>query len=89
MKARQRVTAPAVTETDWTDTLGRAATEDVVELLRAEKRRRRGRWFAGGLVVLAVGAVTTLLVRTSLFEPIAGDPSGENTAPPAYFSAPT
>jgi hypothetical protein len=83
VKARQRVAAPAVTETDWTDTLGRAATEDVAELLRAEKRRRRGRWFAGGLVVLAVGAVVTLLVRTSLFEPIAGDPNGENTAPPA------
>lgn len=75
MKARQRVAAPAAIEADWSDTLTRAATEDVRELLRAEKRRRRGRWFAGGLVALAVGAVATLLVRSSLFEPIDGDPS--------------
>jgi len=63
--------------------VARAATEDVRELLRAERRRRRGRWFAGGLVVLAVGAVTTLLVRSSVFEPVAGDPSRSAGATPA------
>lgn len=64
--------------------MARAATEDVRELLRAERRRRRGRWFAGGLVVLAVGAVATLLLRSTVFAPVAGDPSrGDSTAPAA------
>lgn len=72
--ARQRDVAPAVPEADWAGTVARAATEDVRELLHAERRRRRGRWFAGGLVVLAVGAVVALLVRTSLLEPVAGAP---------------
>lgn len=74
MKSRQRVQEKAVDETDWANSVARAATEDVRELLRAERRRRRGRWFAGGLVVLAVGAVVTLLVRSSVFAPVAGDP---------------
>lgn len=76
VKARQRVQPQSVPqETDWAGTVVRAATEDVRELVHAERRRRRGRWFAGGLVVLAVGAVVTLLVRSSLLEPVAGDPS--------------
>lgn len=51
-------------------------------MLRAERRRRRSRWFAGGLIVLAVGAVAALLLRTSLFEPVAGDPNrGGDTSP--------
>lgn len=84
MKARQRDPGQTVFETDWTGTVQRAATEDVRDLLRAERRRRRGRWFAGGLVVLAVGAVATLLVRTTLFEPVEGNPSrGGDTAPAA------
>jgi hypothetical protein len=61
----------------------RAATEDVRELLRAERRRRRGRWFAGGLVVLAVGAVAALVVRTTLFEPVDGNPSRDGDTAPA------
>jgi hypothetical protein len=61
--------------------VAQAATADVRELLRAERRRRRGRWLAGGLVLLAVGAVVTLLVRTSVFQPVAGDPS--RGGPPA------
>lgn len=81
VKARQRVPVPAVVEADWADTVARAAAEDVGELLRAERRRRRGRWFAGGLVVLAVGAVATLLVRSSLFEPVAGEPSQAEASP--------
>jgi hypothetical protein len=83
VKARQRDTAPAVPETDWTGTVARAATEDVREMLRAERRRRRGRWFAGGLVVLAVGAVVALLLRTSVFEPAAGDTTQDEAATPA------
>jgi hypothetical protein len=83
VKARQRVPAPAVPEeTDWAGTVARAAAEDVRELLRAERRRRRGRWLAGGLVVLAVGAMTTLLVRSTLFAPVPGDASREDAAPP-------
>jgi hypothetical protein len=62
--------------------VARAAAEDVRELLRAERRRRRGRWFAGGLVVLAVGAVATLLVRTTLFDPVSGAPSREDATGP-------
>lgn len=84
MKARQRDPAPPVSSgTDWAGTVARAATEDVRELLHAERRRRRGRWFAGGLVVLAVGAVVTLLVRSTLFEPVAGDPSQGSATPRA------
>lgn len=60
----------------------RAATEDVRELVRAERRRRRSRWFAGGLVVVAVGAVATLLFRSSVFEPVAGDPSRGDASSP-------
>ncbi len=75
MKSRQRVQDPAVTEIGWAGGVARAADEDVRELPRVERRRRRARWFAGGLVVLAVAAVVTLLVRTSLFERVAGDPA--------------
>jgi hypothetical protein len=70
-------------EADWAEDVGRTATEDVRQLLHAERRRRRGRWFAGGLVVLAVGAVATLMLRTTLFEPVAGDPSREDSTSPA------
>ncbi|MFL6126193.1 hypothetical protein [Actinophytocola sp.] len=80
MKARQRDVAPAASEADWAGTVARAATEDVRELLHAERRHRRGRWFAGGLVVLAVGAVATLLVRTSVLEPVAGAPGEHSSA---------
>ncbi|TDV38712.1 hypothetical protein [Actinophytocola oryzae] len=80
MKARSRVTAPAVPETGWGGDVVGTDSEDVRELLRAERRRRRGRWFAGGLVVVAVGAVATLLFRSSVFEPVAGD-AGSSTSP--------
>lgn len=83
MKARQHDPAPAGDETDWAGAVARAATEDVRELLRAERRRRRGRWFAGGLVVLAVGAVVTLLVRSTLFAPVDGDPGGGDASAPS------
>jgi hypothetical protein len=80
VKARQRVATPSVPETDWAGNMVRAASEDVRELLQAERRRRRGRWFATVLVVLAVGAVATLLLRSSLFEPVAGEQPGDDTS---------
>jgi hypothetical protein len=73
VKSRQRDLPPAVEDVDWAGSVAQAATADVRELLRAERRRRRGRWFAGVLVVLAVGAVVVLLVRSSVFQPVAGD----------------
>jgi hypothetical protein len=75
VKSRQRDPLPAVEDADWAGSVEQAATADVRELLRADRRRRRGWWFAGGLAVLAVGAVVTLLVRSSVFQPVAGDPS--------------
>ncbi|MBB4904614.1 hypothetical protein [Actinophytocola algeriensis] len=81
MKSRQHAQEWEAPEVDWAVTVERAATEDVRELLRAETRRRRGRWLAGGLVVLAVGAVATLLIRSSLFAPVAGDPVADDTRP--------
>jgi hypothetical protein len=87
VKARQRVPAHEVIETDWAGNVARTANEDVRELLRAERRHRRGRWFAGGMVVLAVGAVATLLVRTA-FEPVSANPGrGEDTVPAAIDHA--
>jgi hypothetical protein len=80
VKSRQRA-QDWPPEVDWAVTVERAATEDVRELLRADQRRRRGRWLAGGLVVLAVGAVATLLIRSSLFAPVAGDPVADGTQP--------
>ena len=81
MKSRQRAQEWPAPEVDWAVTVERAATEDVRQLLRAENRRRRGRWLAGGLVVLAVGAVATLLIRSSLFAPVAGDAVADGTQP--------
>jgi hypothetical protein len=81
VKSRQRAQEWPAPEVDWAVTVERAATEDVRELLRAEQRRRRGRWLAGGLVVLAVGAVVTLLIRSSLFAPVAGDPVADGAQP--------
>ncbi|MFC4858274.1 hypothetical protein [Actinophytocola glycyrrhizae] len=79
MKARQRAKEQPAPGVDWAVTVERAATKDVRRLLRVVRRRRRGRWFAGGLIVLAVGAVVTLLVRSSLFAPVVGDPVAEGT----------
>jgi hypothetical protein len=81
VKSRQRAQEWPAPEADWADTVERAATEDVRQLLRTENRRRRGRWLAGGLVVLAVGAVVTLLIRSSLFAPVSGDPVADSTQP--------
>lgn len=83
MKARQRDAPPSAVVADWPGDVERAAAEDVRQLLRAERRRRRGRWLGGTLVVLAVGAVVALLLRTSLFEPVAGDPSRDGDTSPA------
>jgi hypothetical protein len=74
VKARQRDPQPAVEAVDWAGSVTQAATADVREMLRVARRRRRGRWFAGCLVVLAIGAVVTLLVESSVFEPVAGAP---------------
>lgn len=81
MKSRQRAQEWPAPEVDWAVTVERAASEDVRQLLRAEQRRRRGQWLAGGLVVLAVGAVATLLIRSSLFAPVAGDAVADGTQP--------
>lgn len=84
MRARQRVSA--LTDSAETGLAGdpaRVATEDVRVLLRAERRRRGGRWFAGTLVFLAVAAMTTLLLRTTLFEPAARDRDRDEGASPA------
>jgi hypothetical protein len=74
VNSRQRAQEQSASEAEWAVDVARAATEDVRELLRAEQRRRRGRRLAGALVVLAVGAVVTLLIRSSLFAPVPGDP---------------
>ncbi|MGB3443512.1 MAG: hypothetical protein WBA97_32650 [Actinophytocola sp.] len=81
MKSRQHAQEEPAPEAGWAVSVSRAASEDVRELLRADQRRRRGRWFAGGLVVLAVGAVVTLLIRSSLFAPVTGDPVATVPAP--------
>jgi hypothetical protein len=79
VKARQHAQDQPASEADWAVTVERAASEDVRELLRADRRRRRGRWLAGALVVLAVGAVVALLARSSLFASVAGDPVSDGT----------
>ena len=81
VKSRQRDPQPAIEADDWAGSVARAATADVHEMLRVARRRRRGRWFAGGLVVLAVGAVVTLLVESSVFTPVTGTTGRAN--PPA------
>ena len=86
MKSRQRA-QDWPTEVDWAVTVERAATEDVRELLRAAQRRRRGRWLAGALVVLAVGAVVTVLIRSSLFAPVAGDAVADGGTQPVRSAA--
>lgn len=63
----------------------RAASADVRQLLRTARRRRHARWLAGGLVVLAVGAVLTLLVRAGTFDPLFG---AEPAAAPPTGTAP-
>ncbi len=89
VKSRQRDPRPAVEDIDWAGSVADAATADVRELLRAARRRRRGRWFAGGLVVLAVGAVAVLLIRSSVFAPVPGEPdrSGPAAANPGTKTA--
>ena len=82
VRARQREHGPTVVETGWAGDATRV-TEDVRQLLRAERRRRRSRWFAGGLIVLAVGAVVALVLRTSLFEPVAADQTRQDATAPA------
>ncbi|HEY0453015.1 hypothetical protein [Actinophytocola sp.] len=67
MNPRQPAADPAA-DAEWAGRVQRAATADVRQLLRTARRRRHARWLAGGLVVLAIAAVLTLLIRAGTFE---------------------
>lgn len=67
--------------------MAQAAAADARQLLRASRRRHRAGWLAGGLVVLAAGAVVTLLLESGVFEPVAGAPATSKSAPPAAAGA--
>lgn len=73
VKSRQPGAHPAVADAEWAGSVTEAATADVRDVLRAARRRRRGRWLAAGLVVVAVGALVTLMLETGAFEPT-GEP---------------
>lgn len=81
VKSRQREAQPAVETVDLAGRIADVATADVRELLRVERRRRRFRVLAVVLVVVAVGAVVTLVLTSTMFDPVKGEPSRGGTPP--------
>jgi len=77
---RQPAADPAAEDAEWAVRVRDAASADVRQLLRGARRRRHARWLAGGLVVVAVGAVLAVLVRAGTFDSLLGD---DPVAPPA------
>lgn len=82
VNARQSAADPAAGDAQWAGgTQRRAAGPDVRQLLRSARRRRHARWLAVGLVLVAFGAVGTLLVRAGTLDELFGaEPAA---APPA------
>jgi hypothetical protein len=81
---RQPAANPAAEDAEWAGRVRDAASADVRHLLRTARRRRQARWLAGGLVVVAVGAVLTVLVRAGTFDSLI---SGESATPTAGTAA--
>jgi hypothetical protein len=66
--------APAADDAAWTGAARRAtANPDVRQLLRSARRRRHARWLAAGMVAVALGAATVVLVQTGTFDSLFGD----------------
>jgi hypothetical protein len=66
--------APAEDDAAWTGAARRAtANADVRQLLRSARRRRHTRWLAAGLVAVAFGAASVVLVRAGAFDGLLGD----------------
>ncbi|MCT2586840.1 hypothetical protein [Actinophytocola gossypii] len=79
MNPRQPAADPAADDAEWAGRVHDAASADVRQLLRAARRRRHAHWLAGGLVVVAVGAMLAVLVRAGTLESLLGD---DPVAPP-------
>jgi len=92
VKQRQPAVDPAAADAQWAgDAQRRAANADVRQLLRHARRRRHARWLAVGLVLLALAAVGTLLVRAGALDNLLGvEPATAPAAapPPAASTTP-
>ena len=64
---------PAADDAAWTGAARRAtASADVRMLLRSARRRRHARWLAAGMILLALGAGTILVVQTGTMDRLMG-----------------